>query len=103
LFYAENLRRLGCLDYAQTAALDWQTREDIEHLEALGLRVVGEVDVRPTPDRLQWTSGQGRKFGMDGVYVGVLEPLSSAGTPTDFGTLCADLIKGYRPAPLARP
>jgi len=95
LFYAENMRRLGCLDYAQLAALDWQTPEDVDYLRRRGVRVIGEVDVAPTPERLEWTFGQCRKFGTDGVFIGVLEIHSEDGQLTSVGKLCRKLIQNF--------
>jgi len=100
LFYAENLRRLGYLDYAQIAALDWQGVEDVQYLQSLGgVKVIGEIDVCPTEERLKWTFDQCKKFGTDGVYIGVMEPLSSGGKLTALGKLCQQLIRDFEKLP----
>jgi len=96
IFYAENLRRLGYIDYAQIAALDWQGVEDVQYLQSLaGLKVIGEIDVQPTEERLKWTFEQCKKFGTDGVFIGVLEPLSSEGRLTALGKTGQQLIRGF--------
>jgi hypothetical protein len=97
LFYAENLRRLGYIDYAQIAALDWQSVEDVRYLQSLaGLKVIGEVDVQPTEERLKWTFEQCRKFRTDGVFIGVIENLSSEGKLTALGESGRQLIMDFR-------
>jgi hypothetical protein len=95
LFYAENMARLGMLDYAQIAVLDWQHREDVDYLQNLGLKVIGEKDVQPTADSLTWTFAQAKKYGTDGVFIGILEPLSSSGQLTSLGLLCQQLIHDF--------
>ncbi|MDY7010437.1 MAG: beta-galactosidase [Planctomycetota bacterium] len=99
LFYTENMRRLGCLDYAQIAALDWQGIEDVQYLQRSGARVIGEIDIRPEPDRLKWTFDQCRKFAMDGVFIGVLEIHSAKGELTPIGRLCRQLIRDFKASP----
>jgi hypothetical protein len=96
LFYAENLRRLGYLDYAQIAALDWHGIEDIKYLQDMGgLKVIGEIDVAPTKERLEWTFSQCQKYGMDGVYIGVMENLSNNGELSELGKQCNELIRNF--------
>lgn len=92
-FYLENLRRLGYADMAHIAGLEWQMPEDIQVLRQSGLHTICEIDIQPTPERLKWTFGQAQKFGFDGVFVGVAEPLSAGGTLTSLGELCRDLIQ----------
>jgi len=99
LFYAENLQRLGCLDYAQIPALDWQSIEDVQYLQQIPVRVIGEIDVKPTIERLDWTFQQARKYGMDGVFIGVMETHSTNGQPTLIGERCSKLIRGFQASP----
>jgi len=97
LFYTENLRRLGYMDYAQTAVLDWQGVEDVQYMQNLGgAKVIGEVDVIPTEERLEWTFDQCKKFGTDGMFIGILEQLSSEGKLTDIGKACQQRIQKFR-------
>jgi len=95
LFYAENMARLGTLDYAQIAALDWQHKEDVNYLQSKGLTVIGEKDIVPTEESLIWTFNQAKKYGMDGVFVGIMEPLSSGGQLTSLGIRCQQLIQDF--------
>jgi hypothetical protein len=104
IFYAENLHRLGIFDYAQISALDWQHKEDVEYIQSLGVKVIGEVDVSPTLYKLDYCFRQSQKFGMDGAFVGVMELLFSGTTSptlTPTGVLCNQLISefnsGYKP------
>lgn len=96
-YYVENLRRLGCGDYMQIAALDWQTPEDIRQLRAVGVRTIAEVDVRPSAERLQWTFQQADRFGCDGVFLGVVEGLvdSESGLLTAQGRLARTLTDQF--------
>jgi len=64
-------------------------------IQKLGVRTIGEIDVVPTPDRLKWTFEQCRKYGFDGVYIGVVENIFKEGKPTAAGELCGGLIKEY--------
>lgn len=95
IFYAENMRRLGILDYAQVAA-SWQHPEDVQLMQSMGIRVVGEIDVLPTVERLQEVFADSTKMGMDGVFVGVLEPHSENGKLTPLGEECQRLIRSFR-------
>ncbi|MDP7132562.1 MAG: hypothetical protein QF437_18850 [Planctomycetota bacterium] len=95
LFYTENLRRLGCMDYAHLSALDWHAREDVAHIQRNNVRVLGEIDVRPTRQRLEWTFEQSRKYKMDGVFIGVLEILSKDGVFTPLGKTNQKLIRSW--------
>ena len=95
-FYIENLKKLGLIHYANIAALDWQSVEDMEHLTRLGVNLIAEIDVVPTPERLAWTFAQAKKYLCNGVYVGVLDNLSQDSTLTEVGRLCAELIRDFR-------
>ena len=97
LFYTENLRRLGYIDYAHIAALDWQGPEDVEYLKNLsGVKVIGEIDIVPTEDRMKWTFDQCEKFGTDGVFIGIRENLSADGKLTELGKFCQQRIRQFR-------
>lgn len=96
LFYIEQLRRLNLLHIARYAALDWQSPEDVVQARSFGACVIGEADVTPTLDRMIWTFGQARKFHFDGLFVGVAEPLSSAGALTPLGLEVQKQIPQYR-------
>jgi len=95
-FYIENLKKLGLIHYANIAASDWQSVEDMEHLTRLGVNLIAEIDVVPTPERLAWTFSQAKKYLCNGVYVGVLDNLSQDSTLTEVGRLCAELIRDFR-------
>lgn len=97
-YYTENLRRLGCADYVHVAALDWQMPEDIRQVQETGARAIAEIDVQPSRDRLEWTFSQAKKFGCDGVFIGVAEILvdSTTGSLTERGALARKLIETYR-------
>jgi len=103
LFYALHLKQAGCLTMAQIAALDWQSREDVQFLREQGIPVIGEIDVVPSPDSLRRLFDQCRKFGTDGAYIGILEQHSERGELTPIGRLCQELIRAYRPPPVGRP
>jgi len=96
LFYFEGFQRLGLCDYAQVAALDWQSVGDIDYMQKMGATVIGEIDVIPSPKRLEWTFAQVRKFHMDGVYIGILDQHSAGGELADIGVLCRGLIRDFR-------
>ena len=95
IYYVDNLRRLGLIDIAHLPAIDWQGIEDMKYLKTLGVRVIGELDVVPTPDRLRVTFDNSRKYGYDGVYLGVLPNLLTNGKPTPTGKVCSELMKNY--------
>ncbi|MHB0998274.1 MAG: beta-galactosidase [Armatimonadota bacterium] len=95
-FYADNLRRLGVMDYTNLVALDWQGVQDVDYIKTLGVRPLGEIDVIPTVERLKLTFEISKKYGYDGVYVGILENLSSEGKLTPVGELCRELIEDYK-------
>ena len=97
LFYAENLNRLGCMDYGHLSALDWHARADVAHIQQNNVRVLGEIDVRPTQQRLEWTFEQSKKYKMDGVFIGVLEIHSKDGAFTPLGELSRKLIRNWPP------
>ena len=100
IFYSENLRRLGYVDYIHIAALDWQGVEDVRRLQSLGgVKVIGEIDVVPTPKRLQWTFQQCDKFGTNGVFIGVIEHLTKEGKLTPIGELCRQLTTDFIDGP----
>jgi len=93
----------GLPTMAQIAALDWQSREDVQFLREQGIPVIGEIDVVPSPDSLRRLFDQCRKFGTDGAYIGILEQHSERGELTPIGRLCQELIRAYRPPPVGRP
>ncbi len=95
LFYSENLRRLGILDYAQIAALDWQHEEDVAYLQSAGLKVIGEIDVQPSLYSLDNVARQAKKYGMDGFYMGVLEPMFDGVILSPLGKLANELVAQY--------
>lgn len=95
LFYAENLKRLGLMDYAHIAALDWQSIQDVENIKKLDIVTIGEVDVEPTEERLQWTFEQSTRFNFDGVYIGIMENLSQNGDLTSVGNLAKEQIAEF--------
>ena len=95
LFYSENLRRLGLLDYAQIAALDWQHKEDVAYLQSIGLRVIGEIDVQPSLYSLDNSARQAKKYGMDGFYMGVLNPMFEGLALSPLGKLANKLVTEY--------
>jgi hypothetical protein len=95
VFYGESLRRLGLLDYAQIAALDWQHKEDVEYMQSMGLKVIGEIDVQPSLYSLDNVARQSKKYGMDGFYMGILEPMIEGVGLTPLGELAAELINEY--------
>jgi len=97
LFYAENMARLGTLDYSQIAALDWQHEEDVDYLQSVGLKVIGEQNILHTEESLAYTFSQAEKYGMNGVFVGVIELLSSGGQLTSLGQLAQQLIQDFSP------
>jgi hypothetical protein len=83
------------MDYAHLSALDWHAREDVAHIQRNNVRVLGEIDVRPTRQRLEWTFEQSRKYKMDGVFIGVLEILSKDGVFTPLGKTNQKLIRSW--------
>jgi hypothetical protein len=95
VFYGESLRRLGLLDYAQIAALDWQHKEDVEYMQSMGLKVIGEIDVQPSLYSIDNVARQSKKYGMDGFYMGILEPMIEGTSLTPLGQLAASLINEY--------
>lgn len=97
-YYVENLRRLGVLDIANISALDWHGVEDITYIKSFGVCPVAEIDVRPTPERLQWTFEQALTYGFTGVYIGILENLSVGTELSAVGKMCETLILEYAPS-----
>lgn len=97
-YYADNLRRLGCADFVHIAALDWQTVEDVRHLQQTGVRALAEIDIEPSPDRLAWTFKQAQSFGCDGVFIGLVKGLIDEGSGglTKQGELTRSLTDDYR-------
>lgn len=97
-YYTENLRRLGCADFIHLAALEWQTPEDVRQIQQTGARVLAEVDVVPSAQRLEWTFQQAERFGCDGVFIGVLEGSvdEANGGLTERGRLVRSLVESYR-------
>lgn len=97
-YYVENLRRLGCGDYMHVAVLDWQTPEDVRQLRGYGARIIGEVDVAPSRERIDWTFRQAVRFGCDGVFLGVVERLADEQTETltATGRLVRELTETFR-------
>lgn len=96
LFYTENLRRLGLIDYAQLSVLDWQGVEDVQLMRRMGVRVIGETDIVPSDERLRHLFAQCEKFRTDGVFLGILEHFSEDGRLTPKGELCRSLIEAFR-------
>lgn len=96
-YYASNLRRLGCASFVHVAALDWQTAEDVRHLQQTGVRALAEIDVEPSPDRLTWTFEQAKSFGCHGVFIGVVKGLvdEATGELTEQGKLTRGLTDDY--------
>lgn len=97
-YYTDNLRRLGCADFVHIAALDWQTAEDVRHIQQAGVRALAEIDIEPSPDRLTWTFEQAKAFGCDGVFIGLVKGVvdDASGNLTEQGELTRSLTDDYR-------
>lgn len=95
IFYAENLRRLGLLDYAQTVPM-WQHPDDVRLMQSMGIKVIGELDIVPTPERLEQVFAESSETGMDGVFVGILEPHLDENGLTQLGEACRAHIARFR-------
>ncbi|MFN4227280.1 MAG: beta-galactosidase [Candidatus Ratteibacteria bacterium] len=97
IFYIENLKKLGLIDYTHLPALDWQSTEDIELIKKLGVKIIGEVDVAPSPEKMKWTFEQSKKFGFDGVYIGIMENLfTDENKLSPAGEQCKKLISNWK-------
>ena len=62
----------------------------------MGIKVIGELDIVPTPSRLDVVFDESLKMGMDGVFVGVLEPHSDKDGLTPLGKHCHKRISRFR-------
>lgn len=92
-FYIENMLRSGCLDYTHVCSLDWQKQEDITMMQNLGAKIIGEIDIVPTKDRMELAFSQSEKFGMDGTFIGTINNLSTNGVLNDIGQTTKLLIE----------
>ncbi|HOM27767.1 MAG TPA: beta-galactosidase [bacterium] len=96
IFYIENLKKLDIVDYVHIPALDWQSIDDVNLIKKMGVKVIGEVDVVPSPARLEWTFNQSLKYGFDGVYIGIIENICRDGKLTEAGEICRKLIDVFK-------
>lgn len=96
IFYIENFKKLNIVDYVHIPALDWQSIEDVHLIKQLGVKVIGEVDVVPTPSKLEWTFNQSLKYDFDGVYIGTVENICRDGKLTCTGEVCKKLIDIFK-------
>ncbi|MCM8806590.1 MAG: hypothetical protein NC926_01335 [Candidatus Omnitrophica bacterium] len=95
-FYIWYLKKFGIIHFAHISALDWHTQEDIKIIKPLKITIIGEVDVIPTVERLEWTFQQSKKYELEGVYIGVAENLFENNQLNKVGEKCKVLIEEFK-------
>ncbi|MGC8667663.1 MAG: beta-galactosidase [Chthonomonadales bacterium] len=98
LEYIRRLRELGMADVVQTSSVPgWETRAEVRGLQQLGVRVVGEIAITPSPEEQREDAVTAKGLGCDGFFVGTLENLFDAqGRPLPAGDETARLIAAWR-------
>lgn len=98
IFYMKRLRGLGRADVVHVSvAPGWQTKEEVAGLKALGLPVIGEIYIEPTPEQQREHARLAWQLGCDGFFVGVLENLAQEdGTLTPAGRETERIIHEWR-------
>lgn len=96
--YIGHLKHLGIADVVQTSSVSgWETRDEIQRLRRLGVRVVGEIAINPSPDEQREDAVTAKGLGCDGFFVGTLENLITAdGQLTSAGRETARLIAAWK-------
>lgn len=95
-FYIWYLKKFNIIHFAHISALDWHTQQDIKIIKPLKIITIGEIDVIPTFERLEWTFQQTKKYGFDGVYIGVAENLFENSELNVVGKKCKILIEEFK-------
>lgn len=97
IFYMRHLRSIGCADAVIVSVVpEWQSRGEITALKELGMRVIGEMDMWPTPEQQREQARLAWDLGCDGFFVGVLENLfTEDGKLTPVGLETEQIIKDW--------
>ncbi|AZT91699.1 glycosyl hydrolase family protein [Caldicellulosiruptor changbaiensis] len=98
VFYMSCLRNIGRADIVQTSIVPgWQTKEEIQQLQKLGLQVIGEWLINPNPEQQLQQAQMAWDLGCDGLFVGTLENLlNEQGELTETGIVTAEIIKRWK-------
>lgn len=98
IFYMQRLKKLGRADVVQTSVVPgWQTKDEIQKLQASGVRVIGEWLITPDPDQQRRQAQLAWDLECDGFFVGTLENLfDEQGNLTATGRVTAEVIKRWR-------
>ncbi|MBM82611.1 MAG: hypothetical protein CMJ78_18770 [Planctomycetaceae bacterium] len=65
-------------------------------MQSMGIKVIGELDIVPTTERLGLVFEESSKMGMDGVFIGVLEKHSDKNGLTPLGKACRKRVAQFR-------
>jgi|YelNatPaOPRAMG01_1025707.scaffolds.fasta_scaffold21579_2 hypothetical protein len=96
--YMRHLKDLKMADIVETSSVPgWETRGQIDRLQKVGVRVVGEISITPTPDEQLQDALTAKGLGCNGFFVGTLENLiSEDGRLTPAGKETERLIKEWK-------
>ncbi|MGC9003244.1 MAG: beta-galactosidase [bacterium] len=98
LYYMRKLRALNRADAVQISVVPgWQSREEVEKLKEMGLAVIGEIYITPTPQEQREHARLAWELGCDGFFVGTLENLfDEKGALTPTGKETEEIIKEWK-------
>ena len=98
LYYMRKLKGLGRADAVQVSVVPgWQNKEEVESLKRMGLTVIGEIYITPSPQEQREHARLAWELGCNGFFVGTLENLfDDKGNPTPTGSETEKLIKEWK-------
>jgi len=75
-FYMKKLKEMNRATHAILAVIEsWQPEVVIPAVKDLGIKVIGEIWIEPTPAQQRKQAHLAKRYGCDGLFVGTLENL----------------------------
>lgn len=97
VYYMSQLKQPRQTVAIVSAVPGWQTKEDVNRLNALDVVTIGEIRITPSPAEAREAAAGAFRLGCDGFFVGVLENLiQKNGTPTAAGRETKNIIGEWR-------